>query len=381
MNKRDFGTARVNGKKLKNQMRRRGLLPGELADMTYDREQEKNRVSERTVEKMMAGRPVRIVLIREIAGTLGLRYEDLVEDDAAPVPEPSANGQPANAMAKNIRQVVVELDGDFHSFDQTKQLAELMQKLIETMGARGAVRVVDVAEGSIRITVEMSEEDYQRAITAFREGKLQSLGVRSVRDATASPEVSRDAGKAFRSEFSALSHRALTAAAACLPRLRLLMGLALQALKVSARLMGHAVAAVYRLLAFAARQTSRLLPKLGKPRFKADHCASVVTKRGYSFWDRDHILCYFSIIFLTTLLYLLIMAVLPPFFPRLYQFPGALLPAPEQAETPRGPGEYEEWRVAISVILCVIVSYLVVRTLVMTIVFLIRDYLDYRTHK
>jgi hypothetical protein len=183
MKKRDFGTAKVNGKELKNQMRRRGWLPGELADMTHDKETGRNRVSERTVEKMMAGQPVRIVMIREIAGTLGMTYEELVEDEASPAPQPSANGQPDATAAQPPHQWEVVVRGNYHDLAQAARVVEIIQNIMEVSGGTGEARIIDKFKGSIRIIVETSEEDYQKVLAAFRAGKLESLGVTDIRDA------------------------------------------------------------------------------------------------------------------------------------------------------------------------------------------------------
>src|SRR5690349_14778558 len=118
MKRRDSGTARVKGETLKKLMRQRGLLPGELADMTWDREEGRNRVGERTIEKMMAGGRVRIPLLREVAGTLGVRYEELVDEEAAPPSQPSANGQPAQASIVDPSDAMGMLIGIMQEFKE-----------------------------------------------------------------------------------------------------------------------------------------------------------------------------------------------------------------------------------------------------------------------
>jgi nucleoid DNA-binding protein len=79
------------------------------------------------------------------------------------------------------REVELVLKGHLDQLD-AKALGEAVRALCQLVGTEGEVRVRRIVSGSILLELEMTPEDAERVLAAFKKGRLKRLGVLSVAD-------------------------------------------------------------------------------------------------------------------------------------------------------------------------------------------------------
>lgn len=86
----------------------------------------------------------------------------------------------SETLARLTSVVELEIDAVFEDFDDLAG-QECILKLRLKSGALGPIRIVRKDRGSVQLTIELSPADAEFLITAFEEGLLDSLGVRSAK--------------------------------------------------------------------------------------------------------------------------------------------------------------------------------------------------------
>jgi HSP20 family molecular chaperone IbpA/transcriptional regulator with XRE-family HTH domain len=138
--------------------------------------------SPRTVIALEAGKPALKSSVAKVAKALGIAPEEL-----KPVPHcvvvpptaPAPAGDPPPAPPRRRRLVLVyDLSPAF--LENAPEEIHFILKLAEGAGTAGPVVVLDAEAGSIRLTLEVSDEDALRIVNAFLAGKLSDDKLRSV---------------------------------------------------------------------------------------------------------------------------------------------------------------------------------------------------------
>jgi len=164
----------VDGPTARRLREERGLSIEDLAS--------KARCSDKTVQALEMGRPKLKSVVGKVAKALGVAPEELKPVPHYVVVPPTASapaGDPAPAPARRRRLVLVyDLSPAF--LENAPEEIHFVLKLAEHAGTTGSIDVIDDDEGSIRLTLEMSEEDALRIVNAFKAGKLKDLGIVSI---------------------------------------------------------------------------------------------------------------------------------------------------------------------------------------------------------
>jgi HSP20 family molecular chaperone IbpA/transcriptional regulator with XRE-family HTH domain len=138
--------------------------------------------SPRTVIALEAGKPALKSSITKVAKALGIAPEEFKPVPHCVVVPPSAPapaGDPSPAPPRRRRLVLVyDLSPAF--LENAPEEIHFVLKLAANAGTAGPVIVLDAEAGSIRLTLEVSDEDAGRIVNAFLAGKLSDDGLRSV---------------------------------------------------------------------------------------------------------------------------------------------------------------------------------------------------------
>ena len=138
--------------------------------------------SSRTVIALEAGKPALKSSIAKVAKALGIAPEELkpvphcvVVPHAASAPA----GDPAPASPRRRRLVLV-YDLSAALLENAPEEIHFILKLAQDAGTAGPVVVLNAEVGSIRLTLQVSDEDAVRIVNAFLAGKLTDHGLHSV---------------------------------------------------------------------------------------------------------------------------------------------------------------------------------------------------------
>lgn len=138
--------------------------------------------SHKTVLALETGKPVQKRNVAKVAKALGIAPEELKPVPDCVVVPPTASapvGDPPPAPPRRRRLVLVyDLSPAF--LENAPEEIHFILKLTEDAGTLGPVLVLDPEEGSIRLTLEVSDDDALRIVNAFLAGKLSDHGLRSV---------------------------------------------------------------------------------------------------------------------------------------------------------------------------------------------------------
>lgn len=136
--------------------------------------------SKRTIENVEADRSVRVHTASWIAEALGVDIATLTG-----VTGDSANGAPI--AAKPERHVITPITLGTTNFEGFKadDAKRILEELVKVLGLdeHDEVIMLAIKRGCVILEVEMSEETYAKLVTAFRDGKLERLGITDVGEA------------------------------------------------------------------------------------------------------------------------------------------------------------------------------------------------------
>ncbi len=134
----------------------------------------------KTIENIeKGGKRVYAITLFGIANALDVNFAVLV---AGPIP--SQDDSDPNPQSRRVSGVIVHFTLNFDHVDASDQLISLMKNLADAIGATAEFGVLSVKQGSLVVTLEMSEEDALKLVSAFGDGestprrrKLDELGV------------------------------------------------------------------------------------------------------------------------------------------------------------------------------------------------------------
>jgi HSP20 family molecular chaperone IbpA/DNA-binding XRE family transcriptional regulator len=154
----------------------------EERDLSIERLAQDAGCSPRTVIALEAGKPALKSSIAKVAKALGIAPEELKPVPHCVVVPPTASapaGDPPTAPPRRRCLVLVcNLSPAF--LENAPEEIHFVFKLAEEAGTTGPIVVLDAEAGSIRLTLEVSDEDAMRIASAFLAGKLSDHGLRSV---------------------------------------------------------------------------------------------------------------------------------------------------------------------------------------------------------
>lgn len=135
---------------------------------------------DKTVQALEMGKPKLKSVVGKVAKGLGVAPEQL-----KPIPQlvtvpPTTPAPAGNAAPVSPRRLVIVFNLTPELLENAPEEIHFVLKLAEHAGTTGSIEVLDAEEGSIRLTLEMSEEDAVRVFNAFKAGKLKELGIRSI---------------------------------------------------------------------------------------------------------------------------------------------------------------------------------------------------------
>jgi transcriptional regulator with XRE-family HTH domain len=139
-------TVTPNGEKIKEVREAKGWSQERLARAT--------RRSERTIQSIERGEACYRSTLNVIAEALGSSYLSLVlKADLTPIPKD---------QKRVIAIIAVKID--YSEFDETIDLAKLIEDISQRCGFKDAVEVIHVKKGSVIITLNLSESDFIRLL-------------------------------------------------------------------------------------------------------------------------------------------------------------------------------------------------------------------------
>ena len=126
----------------------------------------------KTIASVEACNPCFLFTLKSISDALGLAdVSQLIDSGEPPIP-PIPPG-------KRI-QLKIKVRLPFPDCDFTKWLVWFIQKLINLIDPDGGMEIVGIAPGSIIITLEMTEKDTRKTVSALGSGELDELDIESI---------------------------------------------------------------------------------------------------------------------------------------------------------------------------------------------------------
>jgi transcriptional regulator with XRE-family HTH domain len=131
--------------------------------------------SEKTIKNLELGKPCYVCTIARVAEALKVDVASLLSGQAEDF-SPKPDERPPRRF-----EVQITLSFPFEAFDESEQLVGLIAQLGNLIGTRSAVDVVRVTNGSVKVTIELSESDVLRLMASHLDNELQGLGITSVK--------------------------------------------------------------------------------------------------------------------------------------------------------------------------------------------------------
>jgi RNA polymerase sigma factor (sigma-70 family) len=134
-------------------------------------------VSKKTVENMEASRPTYAGTLAKVARALGVELKQLLAPDRPPV----SNGQPGSGdVAQTRSSIEIVIKGDFDHFTEEKE-SQFLGCIRTLLHITGDIRIVNIREGSVVLTVELTSEQANQLLQAVQAGALAKFGVLDAR--------------------------------------------------------------------------------------------------------------------------------------------------------------------------------------------------------
>lgn len=147
---------------------------------SQERLAEKAGIDPKTASNVMQGRSCKISTLALIAQALGVEPSKIIQGDF-PDPESDTDRRSRSMTIKQRRSKArIRLDVDYNSYDELKDLSELIAVLMERIKAKDEVFVTDYAEGSVLVTLSMGHEDLEKLILAYLAHSLDDLPIGSI---------------------------------------------------------------------------------------------------------------------------------------------------------------------------------------------------------
>ena len=133
-----------------------GLTMEELADKTG--------LGLRTIQKALRGDPVDLKTVRMIANSFKVKCESLID-----------------APEKGRSRVRITIDIEFSEAEDDDKLMAWLRQFKSEIGTRNRIDVIGLEEGSVIVTLEMSEEDIRRLVRKLQEkGTADRLKIKKI---------------------------------------------------------------------------------------------------------------------------------------------------------------------------------------------------------
>ncbi|WP_437193667.1 helix-turn-helix domain-containing protein [Planctomicrobium sp. SH527] len=147
---------------------------------SQERLAEKAGIDPKTASNVMQGRPCKISTLALIAQALGVEPSRIIQGDF-PDPDSDTDRRSRSMTLKQRRaKARIRLDVDYNSYDELKDLSELIAVLMERIKAKEDVFVTDYAKGSVLVTLSMGQDDLEKLILAYLTHSLDDLPIHSI---------------------------------------------------------------------------------------------------------------------------------------------------------------------------------------------------------
>jgi len=178
-------TVQPDGQMLKRLRTEKGWSQEELAGRAI--------VSKKTVENIEAGKPTYAGTLAKLAKSLGIEAKQLLaldgrrqancalEDQAKrkveQVRSPAiAAGRDAEGADQNRSWIEIVIGGDLDNFTEEKERA-LFGVIKKLLVITGNIRLINIREGSVILTLELTAEQAKQLLQAVKVGALAEFGV------------------------------------------------------------------------------------------------------------------------------------------------------------------------------------------------------------
>ncbi len=138
----------------------------------------------KTLSRMVKGLECNISTVAFVAGALNTEAAQIIDNgEHAPKPANESQGMPPDKVRiifGEMIDVTMGIECMFELFKEVDALGPFLESLVKTAQLRDKIEVKEITQGSVRLTVSVSQEDYVRLMAAFEKHKLDSLDVKEI---------------------------------------------------------------------------------------------------------------------------------------------------------------------------------------------------------
>lgn len=151
--------------------------------LTQEALADKAEVSVRTINNLMAGKPVLLDTFGRVAKALDTSVDSLFEGYEPPaVQRRGAESPPDHSEALSKQRIHITLNfGDNAPFNVESRKKFIENIIAQAIEAEDQIVVIEIIKGSTIVELDMSEEDALRLVAAFTEARLDSIDVEAIR--------------------------------------------------------------------------------------------------------------------------------------------------------------------------------------------------------
>jgi len=138
----------------------------------------------KTLSRMVKGLECNISTVAFVAAALNTEAAQIIDNgEPAPKPANESQGTPPDKVRiifGEMIDVTMGIGCMFELFKEVDALGPFLESLAKTAQLRDKIEVKEIVEGSVKLTVSVSQKDYVRLMAAFERHKLDSLDVKEI---------------------------------------------------------------------------------------------------------------------------------------------------------------------------------------------------------
>ncbi len=131
--------------------------------------------SVKTIQNVEHGHNIYLATLIKIAKALKVDHQALLADTAIPAAVAEGSPQSPNVKTRNI--YIILAINSVADFDEATQLPKLVEELRKVASIHENINIKSVVDSSVKITLDMHEDDVLSLVSAFIAGSLQPLGI------------------------------------------------------------------------------------------------------------------------------------------------------------------------------------------------------------
>lgn len=141
-------------------------------------------IDAKTMSRMVKGLECNISTVALVASALHTEAAEIIDNgEPAPKPVNKSHGTPPDKVRiifGEMIDVTMGIECMFELFKEVDALGPFLESLAKSAQLRDKIEVKEIAQGSVRLTVSVSQEDYVRLMAAFEKHKLDNLDVKEI---------------------------------------------------------------------------------------------------------------------------------------------------------------------------------------------------------